>query len=109
MASPTPLSTDEVRRVARLARLDPGAADVERYCAQLATIIEYVAQISELDVQVVEPLTHPGLPAAHANRLDHDDPQPALPLQALAKNAPAMEGPFLAVPKVIGGGSAEGA
>lgn len=109
MANPTPLSIDEVRRVARLARLDPGAADIERYRAQLAKIIEYVAQISELDVQGVEPLTHPGLGAALANRLDHDDPQPALAPEALAKNAPAMEGPFLAVPKVIGGGGAEGA
>ena len=108
MADPTPLSIDEVRRVARLARLDPGAADMERSRSQLAKIIEYVNQLAELDVEGVEPLIHPGLPAAHVNRLDQDDPQPPLPLEALAMNAPAMEGSFVAVPKVIGGG-AEGA
>ena len=108
MAGVPQLSRDEVRRAARLARLRPSDAEIERSRAQLASILEHVARLNELDVTGVEPLTHPG---GGVNRFDADDPQPPMPLEALSMNAPAMEGRSLAVPKVLGeeaAGSGEG-
>lgn len=95
------LSNDEVRRVARLARLHPSDAEIERYRAQLASILEHVARLNELDATGIEPLTHAGGLAGGANRFDADEPQRPMPLEALTANAPAMEGRHLAVPKVL--------
>jgi aspartyl-tRNA(Asn)/glutamyl-tRNA(Gln) amidotransferase subunit C len=108
---PADLSADEVRRIARLARLQPTDAEIERYRTQLASILEHVGRLNELDVAGVEPLTHPfrdGDVAGSSNRFESDDPQPPLPLEALTVNAPAMEGRFVAVPKVLGAGGDEG-
>jgi aspartyl/glutamyl-tRNA(Asn/Gln) amidotransferase C subunit len=103
-----PLTAVDVRRVARLARLDLDDAAAERFRAQLASILEYVRLLEELDVRDVEPLFHVSVHAAVAHRLDHDDPQPPLPLEAMTRNAPAMEGRLLAVPKVISDGAEGG-
>jgi aspartyl-tRNA(Asn)/glutamyl-tRNA(Gln) amidotransferase subunit C len=99
----SPLTTDEVRHIARLARLRPSDAEIERYRAQLASILEHVARLNELDVAGIEPLTHAGGrgPGGATNRFDADEPQPPMSLEALTTNAPAMEGRYLAVPKVL--------
>lgn len=72
---------------------------VEQYRTQLSSVLEYVAKISELDVGDVEPLAHP---IEITNRLDEDEvTSPPMPLEHLLMNAPAVEGGFLAVPKVL--------
>jgi aspartyl/glutamyl-tRNA(Asn/Gln) amidotransferase C subunit len=94
------LSGDEVRHVAKLARLKLTDQAVEQYRAQLSTILDYVAKLNELDVTGVEPMAHP---TDLNNRLDDDVPVGAMPLEDLLKNAPANEDRFLAVPKVLTG------
>jgi len=104
MIDPPTLSREQVAHVARLARLRPSEVDIERYRAELASVLAHVARLSEIDVSDVEPLTHAarlGVPEDSVNRFQADEPLPALPLEALARNAPAMEGRSLAVPKVL--------
>ena len=49
----------------------------------------------------VEPMAHP----LHiVNRLDADEPKPAMDVSDFLRNAPATEGRFLAVPKVLADG-----
>lgn len=97
----TQLTSDEVRRVAKLARLQPSDAEVEHSRTDLATMLAYVALLQELNVDDVEPLTHPLRGPLAVNRLDIDESRPGLSIEALRLNAPAMEGPFVAVPKVF--------
>ena len=40
-------------------------------------------------------------PFDHVNRLDADEPGPCLAIEDLLRNAPAVEGRCLAVPKVL--------
>lgn len=101
MPDSPPLTLEDVRHVARLARLRPSEADIDSYRASLASILDYVALLEKLDVDGVEPLTNPTPGPMSGNRLDHDEPRPPLALDALRRNAPLMEGPFVAVPKVI--------
>ncbi len=104
------LTTEQVEHIARLARLRPAPVEIEAYRRRLTAILEYVALLQTLDVEGIEPMTHPTLDEARANRLAGDDPQPPLPLAAFETNAPAMEGRYLAVPKVLGDADAsEGA
>lgn len=92
------LTPDEVRTVARLARLDLPAADLDRMRAQLSAILDYVDQLQQLDTAGVEPLAHP-LPVRNVFR--DDDPAPSLPVDAALANAPARAGDYFGVPAVF--------
>ena len=96
----TALTESDVRHVAKLARLAVTDAEVHRFAGQLESILAYVAQIREVDVAGVTPTAHP-LPITNVFR--DDTVGPALPLEAVLRNAPDAESPFFKVPKVIGG------
>jgi len=87
-----------VRQVAKLSRLKLADQDVARYANQLSGIVDYVNQLSEVNVDGVAPLAHP-LPLH--NVLREDVVQPSLPLADVLANAPGKDGPFFTVPKVL--------
>jgi len=94
------LSLDEVRRIARLARLRLSTQEEEAFAGQLSAILDHVAQLGELDVGQVEPMTHAlagGDPAA----LRQDTPLPCLPPELALANAPARDGTCFKVPRII--------
>ena len=99
-ATPKKLTPDDVRRVARLARLALADDDLARLTPQLESILEYVAKIGEVDVAGVEPMAH-ALPLA--NVLREDVVEPSLPIERVLQNAPETDGRFFKVPKVLGG------
>ena len=99
MADPA-IAPEQVRHVAKLARLALDEASLQRFAPQLESILEYVAHIGEVDVAVVEPMAH-ALPVS--NVLRDDVVKPSLPLDKVLQNAPETDGPFFKVPKVIGG------
>ena len=100
MSDATPIPPDDVRKVAKLARLSLDDADVARLTGQLESILGYVNNVSQVDVTGVDPLAH-ALPVH--NVLRDDVPGPALSLDKVLQNAPDAESPFFKVPKVIGG------
>ena len=93
------INADVVKRVAHLARLDLPDSSIERLSGQLESIIDYVRQIGEADVEGVEPIAHP-LPLS--NVLREDVVEPSLPLEKVMQNAPEADGPYFKVPKVLG-------
>ncbi len=97
-AAPNPLSLEEVRHVAKLARLRLTDSQLELYRNQLAAVLDHIAKLNELDVTGVEPMVHP---TEITNRLGDDLPEPSMPIDQLLRNAPAVEGSYLAVPKVL--------
>ena len=94
------ITAEQVRHVARLSRLALADDELARLTPQLESILEYVAKIGELDVSAVQPLAHA---VDVTNVLREDVIEPALPLDKVLQNAPATDGPFFKVPKVIGG------
>jgi len=98
-----PMSTitpDQVKHVAKLARLALSEGEMTRFGSQLGSILDYVAQIGKVDVAGVEPMAH-ALPLS--NVLREDVVTPSLPVEKTLQNAPDTDGPFFKVPKVIGG------
>ncbi len=94
------LSLEEVRKIAQLARLKLSPDEETRFQTQLSAILSYVEQLRELDVTGVEPMTH-ALAAGEAPALRPDVPHRSLaPDEALA-NAPAREGTWFKVPRII--------
>ncbi len=94
------LSPEEVRRIAALARLRLSPEEERVLGGQLSAILDHVAQLAELDVSGVPPMTHalaPGeVPAPRA-----DEVRPGLPPEEALANAPAREGTCFKVPRII--------
>jgi aspartyl-tRNA(Asn)/glutamyl-tRNA(Gln) amidotransferase subunit C len=87
-----------VKRVARLARIKVKDEDVPRLAGELNTILNFVEQLNEVNVENVEPLTSV-VEMEMRKRIDvvTDGHYP----NDVTKNAPASEDDFFAVPKVV--------
>jgi aspartyl-tRNA(Asn)/glutamyl-tRNA(Gln) amidotransferase subunit C len=94
------ITLEEVRHVAKLARLALTEDHLRRLTSQLELILGYVDKLSEVDVTGVEPMAH-ALPVHNFFR--DDVVEPSLSLEQVLGNAPDTDGPFFKVPKVIGG------
>ena len=92
------MDIEQVRKVARLARLDLSDGDLAIMARQLTDILGYVDQLRELDTTGVEPMAHP-LPLQNVFR--EDEPRPSLTVDAALRNAPTRSGDFFAVPAVL--------
>ena len=92
------LTLDDVRKVAKLARLELADADLARLQPQLSAILDYVDQLQQLNTEGIEPLAHP-LPLANAFR--DDVPTPSLSVDDALANAPNRIGDYFGVPAVF--------
>jgi aspartyl-tRNA(Asn)/glutamyl-tRNA(Gln) amidotransferase subunit C len=92
------LTVEQVLHVAELARLELDPQAVEALAGQLATILDYVEKLSEVDTSEIEPTSH-AIALTNAFREDRIHSHLA-PQQALA-NAPSKEQGSFVVPKII--------
>jgi aspartyl-tRNA(Asn)/glutamyl-tRNA(Gln) amidotransferase subunit C len=92
------LTPDEVAKVALLARLRLSSAELETFTGQLNSIVEFVAQLQELDTGNVEPLSH-GIEVRNVFR--DDVVAPSLPREAALANAPRRNEQSFLVPAVL--------
>ena len=93
------ISTEQVAHVARLARLDLTEEDLEHYTDQLAAILDHAADIEALDLEGVEPMTHP---VPLVNVLREDIVRPCLDRDEVLAAAPAAESGRFKVPPILG-------
>lgn len=94
------LSASQVRHIAKFARLSISDADAQEYALQLAKVINHFQSLQRIDLEGIEPLTHPIGQLLH---LQDDKTGPTLPLQSLLDLAPESVPPFIKVPKVLPG------
>ncbi len=93
------IDADRVRHIGKLSRIELSDEEVRTFRRQLAAILEHFGKLQELDTEGVEPMAHA---VELHNVLADDEPGESLsPDEALA-NAPARDGDFFRVPKVIG-------
>ena len=100
------VSVEEVRRVAELANLELTADEEPRMQHDLNAILDYIAQLSEVDTTGVEPMAQVGGALADAVEtagatLRADVVRPSLERRAVMAAAPETDGRFFKVPKVI--------
>jgi aspartyl-tRNA(Asn)/glutamyl-tRNA(Gln) amidotransferase subunit C len=92
------LTADQVRWVAHLARLELSDAELATMTRQLSSILDYFAQLQQVNTDGVEPLVH----AIEAHNIFRaDEPTPSLPVDAALANAPERRGDFYSVPAVL--------
>lgn len=89
----------DVEHVAALARLEFTEEEKKKLASELNGILAYMEQLNSLDTSGVEPLAHV---IEHGNVFRPDEPRPGLATDVALGNAPAKDGRFFRVPKVIG-------
>jgi aspartyl-tRNA(Asn)/glutamyl-tRNA(Gln) amidotransferase subunit C len=99
------MDIDEVKKVARLARLELSDSDLAAMTRQLSAIVDYFDQLQQLDTEGVEPLAHP-LPIQNVFRPDELQLSP--PVDEALRNAPSRIGDFFGVPAVLDSGDGAG-
>jgi len=92
------ITEEDVRHVAKLARLNLTDQQVEQFTRQLGSILAYVNKLNELDTDEIEPTAHA---AALKNVFRADEPQPGIGIDQVLKNCPDHDGSFFRVPKVL--------
>ncbi len=94
------MAVDEatVRRIAKLARIAVTDEEAKSLKGELSTILDWVEQLNEVDVEGVEPMTS----VVHMEMKKRCDEvsDGGYPDQVVA-NAPAKENHFFLVPKVV--------
>jgi aspartyl-tRNA(Asn)/glutamyl-tRNA(Gln) amidotransferase subunit C len=89
------IDRDEVRHIARLARLQLSDDEVEGMARELAGVLAHIATIDELDLDGVEPTSHV---VAVENALRADEPRPSLARERALAGAPEVVDDGFAVP-----------
>lgn len=92
------VDADTVRHIAHLARIAVAESEVEHLKRELNTMLAFVEQLSEVNVENVEPMTSV-TPMAMKKRVDAvTDGSLA---EDIVKNAPLTEENYFIVPKVV--------
>ena len=95
----TRITADDVRKVAQLARLELPEAKIATYTGQLERILDYVAQLEQVDTEGVAPTTR-AVVVLNVTRTDAVETTPVR--EELLNLAPQREGDFFRVPKILG-------
>jgi len=92
------LTPDDVKTIARLARLGIAEQDIPAYAKTLSSIMEFVAQLDKVDTASVQPMAHP---LDMTQRLREDVVTEQVDRELYQQNAPQVEAGLYLVPKVV--------
>lgn len=100
---PENVKLEDVDRVAELAHLELTSDESARMLHDLNAILDYVAELNELDTTDIVPLAQVSeLESTKGSGVPRDDvTRPCLDRAAVMKEAPETDGVFFKVPKVI--------
>ena len=93
------ITPDDVRHVARLARLEVTDEEVELFAGQLDAVLDHAQDVESLDTAGVPPTAHP-LPLV--NVLRDDVPLASLDRDEVLASAPSAEDGRFRVPRILG-------
>ncbi len=92
------LKTNEIERIAYLARLDIAVEDIPRYQTDLSGIIDFVEKLGACDTTEIEPMAHP---LEMKQRLRVDRVTEADERARFQSLSPQVDDGFYLVPQVI--------
>ena len=92
------ISADDVRKVAKLARLDLPEEKIATYTTQLESILGYVSQLESINTEGVPETTR----AVEVTNVTREDKVTQTPVRdEILNQAPQREGDFFRVPKIL--------
>ncbi len=94
-----PITRDQVKAVARLARLTLSDDELDRYTGQLAAVLDHARDVEALILDDVAPMSHP---YPLVNVLRADEVGATLDRSEVLAQAPAVESDRFRVPAILG-------
>ncbi len=94
-----PLSKEQVKHVARLARLKLSLKETEEYTRELTTILNYIDQLKSVNTEEVPAWNQS---ATMENVFREDEIRLSLPREKVLGNAANRDDEYFHVPRVIG-------
>lgn len=92
------ISTDLVRHLAGLARIDLSEAELEKLTGELSGIVDNIAKVTEVATPDVAATSHP-IPLSNVFR--EDEVRPSLTVEQALSGAPAREGDRFKVAAIL--------
>ena len=92
------ISSDEVKKVAQLARLELNESEINQHAEQLEKILEYIKQLEKINTEDV-PCTTRAIEVV--NVLRKDEKKDYENSEEILDLAPSRENKFFKVPKII--------
>ena len=92
------ISSDEVKKVAQLARLELNESEIQKHAEQLENILGYIKQLEKIDTENI-PCTTRAIEVV--NVLRKDEKKDYQNSEELLDLAPSRENQFFRVPKII--------
>jgi len=92
------IQSEEVVKIAHLARLGIKDEKLPSYAAELSNIMELVEQMNQVDTAEIDPMAHP---LDQSQRLRLDVATEENQRESLQRNAPNVEDGLFLVPRVI--------
>jgi aspartyl-tRNA(Asn)/glutamyl-tRNA(Gln) amidotransferase subunit C len=96
------VSKDEVKYIARLAKLSFQEDELEAFTKQFNEILSYMDTLNEVNTDNVEPLSHP---IDQRNIFREDQNHVSSDTVTALRNAPETDGQYFIVPKIINTGT----
>jgi len=93
------ISTEDILKLAHLARLDMTSEEAEDMKTDMTKILDFVGKIEAMNLEGVEPLVYM---TDRENVLRKDEPSEALAQEDVLANAPSANSDYFRVPKVKG-------
>tara|TARA_Y100001968_G_scaffold50336_1_gene40951 strand:- start:409 stop:702 length:294 start_codon:yes stop_codon:yes gene_type:complete len=94
----TKITSEDVRKVAKLARLELPDNEIVTYATQLQKILDYIEQLEKVETDQVPPTTRA---VEVVNVLREDLVETSEIREELLDLAPTREGEFFRVPKIL--------
>jgi len=92
------LTPEEVKHIARLARVGLSDDEVARFQVQLSQILDYFERLREVDTEKLPPTAHT---LAMHNVMRDDEPQPSFGKEEVLANAPQREDDLFRVRAIL--------
>ena len=93
-----PLTPDEVKRIARLARVGLSDDEVAHFQVQLSDLLDYFQRLQEVDTEKLPPTAQT---LAMHNVMRDDEPRPSFDKEEVLANAPQREDDLFRVRAIL--------
>lgn len=94
------ISKQQVQHIAKLARLGLTEKEIEKYKKELSSILDYIANLKEVNLSGVEPSSHPHL-LENVFREDEPKPENSQRVNKIIEMAPKRERGYIKVKQIL--------
>ena len=94
------ISEEEVKHIAKLARLGLTQVEIKKMQKELSSILDYIKKLKKVDVSKVEPFSHP-IKIENIMRKDEESKKPKAKSQRLLELAPEKKNDYLKVKSIL--------